>query len=55
MASFPEITTVLVGLVGPFTPPVRVVLVAAEAKAYRSPDLARAIRLRGPPALVTAR
>lgn len=55
MAPLPKLRRLLVGLVGPFTPPVRVVLVAAEAKAYRSPDLARAIRLRGPPALVTAR
>ncbi|MFC4015286.1 hypothetical protein ACFOY2_49300 [Nonomuraea purpurea] len=54
MAPLPKLRRLLVGAVEPFTPPIRVVL-AAEAKTYRGPELVRAIPRRGPPALLNAR
>lgn len=49
MAPLPKLRRLLAGVVEPVSLPVRVVLVA-ETTAYRGPELARAIRRRGPPA-----
>ncbi|WP_431930093.1 MFS transporter [Nonomuraea jabiensis] len=54
MAPLPKLRRLLVGVVEPVTLPIRVVLVA-EAKAYRGPELVRAIPRRGPPALLDVR
>ncbi|MER6946754.1 hypothetical protein ABT294_22240 [Nonomuraea sp. NPDC000554] len=54
MAPLPKLRRLLVGAVESSTPPVQVVLVT-EAKAYRGPELVRAIRRRGPPMLLNVR
>ncbi|MEV5889127.1 hypothetical protein [Nonomuraea fuscirosea] len=48
MAPLPKLRRLLVGVVEPFAAPVRVVLVA-EPRMPRGPELVRAVRWRGPP------
>ncbi|MEU0569223.1 MFS transporter [Nonomuraea sp. NPDC005983] len=52
LAPLPKLRRLLVGAVEPLTTPVGVVLVA-EAKVHRGPEPVRAIRRRGPPALLS--
>jgi hypothetical protein len=53
-APLPKLRRLLVGVVEPTTAPVQVVLVA-ETKTYRGPELVRAIRRRGPPMPLSVR
>ncbi|WP_188190425.1 hypothetical protein [Nonomuraea sp. SYSU D8015] len=53
MGPLPKLRRLLVGVIEPFTPRLRVALVA-EAMGYRSPELDPMIRRRGPPALLNA-
>ncbi|MEO3888886.1 MFS transporter [Nonomuraea sp. B5E05] len=48
MAPLPKLRRLLVGAVEPFAKPVRVLLMA-EARIPRGPELVRAVRRRGPP------